>query len=36
VALACTLLVVAGVLIRSLLTALHVDLGFRPESAIAS
>ena len=35
VALACTLLVVAGVLTRSLLNVLHVDLGFTPERAIA-
>jgi predicted permease len=35
IAIACTLLVVAGVLTRSLLNVLDVNLGFRPESAIA-
>jgi len=35
VAMACTLLVVAGVLTRSLMNVLDLDLGFRPESAVA-
>ncbi|MPZ20735.1 MAG: FtsX-like permease family protein [Luteitalea sp.] len=35
VALACMLLVGAGLLLRSFLTLLEVDLGFRPEHAIA-
>lgn len=35
IALACVLLVGAGLLIRSFLRVLDVDLGFRPESAIA-
>jgi predicted permease len=35
VAMACTLLVVAGVLTRSLMNVLDIDLGFRPASAVA-
>ena len=35
VALACVLLIGSGLLIRSFLRVLEVDLGFRPENAIA-